>query len=174
MQSGSSSFSVDGTTKYGVNVEDAFYGGSSAPVSPPQIFQQVTFTTYVFTNTTQGQTVVALTLPSGLPSSKIQATGYVVVAPNNDTSPRLVNSGSFGLTFKKNGNSPNPFPYTPIPVVSFAPGPNNENFLTLPVSLSFTAQGGDTISIYANFEPTNADQKVRVNNSYIQIVTGFA
>jgi len=173
MQIGSGSYSVDGTTKYGVNVEDAFYGGSSTPVSPPQIFQQVILTTFVFTNTLQEQTIISLTLPPGLPSSKIQATGYAVVAPNNNDAPRVAYSGSFGLTFKKNGNYP-PLPQTPIPVVTFAPGPNNENFLTLPVSLSFTAQGGDTISIVGNFEPTNASQKVRVNNSYIQIVTGFA
>lgn len=171
MQSGSSSFSVDGTTKYGVNVEDKYYGGSSS-VSAPQIFQNAVLTGYDFTTASPVQTLVSVTLPSGLASSKIQATGYVVVAPNNVSLPRLVNSGSFGLSFLKNGNAPVPFP--PVPIASFAPGATNANYLTLPVSLSFTAQGGDIIAISGDFQPTDASQRLLVNNSYLQVVTGFA
>lgn len=171
MQSGSSSFSVDGTTKYGVNVEDKYYGGSSS-VSAPQIFQASVFTNFSFSTASPVQTVVTITLPVGLASSKIQATGYVVVAPNNVSLPRTVNSGSFGLSLLKNGNAPMPFP--PVPIVSFAPGATNANYLTLPVSLSFTAQGGDIIAISADFQPTDVNQRLLVNNSYLQVVTGFA
>jgi len=170
MQSGSSSYSVDGTTKYGVNVEDAFYGGSSAPVSPPQIFQAIDFTNRTFNISAAEQTIVSLTLPSGLASSKIQVSGYAVVRPNN-TPPRTAYSGSFGLIVQKNGVGIIPQAY---PVVSFVPGTGNANYLTAPVSFSLTAQGNDAISIFAFFQPTDGDQALFVTNSYLQVVTGFA
>ena len=170
MELGSGSFSVDGTTKYGVNVEDKYYGGASS-VSAPQIFQASDFTNRTFSaGPTAEQTIVSLTLPSGLASSKIQVSGYSVATPSN-TPPRTAYSGSFGLIVKKNGAIIGPQPY---PVITFAPGTGNANYLTIPVSFSLTAQGGDVISLFAFFEPTNGDQAVLVTNSYLQVVTGFA